>query len=174
MRTLIISFVAALAACGGSDNPPADDQPPGDDIPGNPDAPPQAVARANLVFAVANGVRQNPNLDDPLTGTVYGQIFRSADVTLLGPNDGAMEYGAVEVPGVDLITATTAGMWMSPELPADDYTFLGFFDVDGNGGVDRSPDAGDPVTIPTTNQFEIVAGVTTPVMVTATFDFVLN
>jgi hypothetical protein len=171
LRSIGLAITLALVACGGGNTPPGDDT-PGDD--GNtPDAPgAQPGARVNMVFAISSGARQNPNLTDPLVGAVYGQLFHSSDVTITGPIDGAVEYGAIEVAAIDLITAETAGMWMSLDLAPADYTFLGFFDVDGNGATDRSPDAGDPVTFPTTNTFEIVAGVTTPVMLTATFDFV--
>ncbi len=31
----------------------------------------------------------------------------------------------------------------------------GMFDIDGNGAVDRQPDVGDPVTLPTTNKLVV-------------------
>jgi hypothetical protein len=188
MRTIAIStsLALALAACGGSDgddtaadDTAADDtagddigdDSSGDDAPADPDA--ASGVAVMMTFSVTNGVRQSPNLDDPLLGTVYGQVFLSSEVTLTGPIDGATEYASVEVAAVDLRDAETAGSYTSPGLPAGDYTFLGFYDVDGNGATERSPDAGDPVTIPVTNTFTIPASGAT-VQLTVAFDFVFN
>lgn len=170
-KPFALAFVV-LAACGGGGGPD----------PGTPDAPPgsgpdamiSSMSRGNFVFGVTNGVRQSPNLHDPLMGPVYGQLFKSSEVTLTGPIDGATEYGSIEVTAVDLTTAETAGTFMTDPLPANDYTFLGFFDVDNNGMTDRSPDAGDPVTIPITNTFTITGQETAPVDLTVMFDFVYN
>ena len=169
-----IVIALGLAACGGSNPDPADDTPPGDDVTEADASPPASTMKVNMTFEVTNGVRQSPNLVDPLMGAVYGQLFKSSEVTLTGPIDGAMEFGSVEVTGVDLVTATSAGMFTSEALPANDYTFLGFFDVDGNGATERSPDAGDPVTIPITNTFTITADQAAPIDETITFDFVYN
>jgi len=162
MRRPALALVLILAACGGGGS--------GDDGTTIDAAPP--AGRAMMTFSVTNGVRQSPNLNDPLTGTVYGQIFQKEDVTLTGPIDGAVEYGSVEVAGIDLVTAQTSGTFTSTDIPPHMYTFLGFFDVDGNGSADRSPDAGDPVTLPVTNQFEITADQTATV--TIEFDLVYN
>jgi hypothetical protein len=158
---------ALMVGCGGSGG--GDDT--GDDT-ATADAPPATGGTAQLAFSVTNGVRQSPNLQDPLSGAVYGQIFRQEDVTITGPLEGATEYGYVEVLAVDLTSAQTAGAWTSPDLPPEDYVFLGFYDVDGNGATDRSPDSGDPVTLPVTNQFTVTTGQTTTV--TVEFDLVYN
>lgn len=111
-----------------------------------------------LSFSVARGVRRNPNLEDEFLGSVYGSIFRRADVTVTGPMDGAESFGDVEVAGVDLREdEVSAQVWLSEPLPPDDYVFLGFYDIDGNGAESKDPDAGDPVTIPTANEFDIRA-----------------
>jgi hypothetical protein len=172
VKTSSLVLVAILGACGGSgaDDAPADDA--GDDT-ATPDAANAITGKVTMTFSVTNGVRQSPNLTDTLDGPIYGQIFHSSDVSLTGPMEGAMEYGSVEVASVDLTTAQMAGAYTSPELAPGMYTFLGFFDVDDNGATDRSPDAGDPVTIPITNQFEIdAAGADTTL--TVAFDFVYN
>ena len=111
-----------------------------------------------LSFSVARGVRRNPNLEDEFLGSVYGSIFRRADVTVTGPMDGAETFGNVEVTNVDLREdEVSMQVWLSEPLPPDDYVFLGFYDIDGNGAESRDPDAGDPVTIPTANEFDIRA-----------------
>jgi hypothetical protein len=52
------------------------------------------------------------------------------------------------------------------------YVFLGFYDVDSNGSETKDPDAGDPVTLPSVNKFDITADERTDV--TIRFDLVLN
>ncbi len=128
---------------------------------------------ATLRFAVSNGVRQSPNLVDALSGSVYGSLFKPEDVTLTGPVDGAQDVASVEATNVDLVTDTeSSATWTSDPIPEGQYIFLGFYDVDGNGATDRSPDPGDPVTLPTTNKIEITAG--QDATATATFDLVNN
>lgn len=164
-RALGLAALTMAAACGGGGG--------GGDDTGTPDAPPAPTGgTAAFVFGVTNGVRASGTLVDPLSGAVYGQIFRQADVTLTGPIEGAVEYGSVEATGVDLTTAQTAGAWTGGDIPAGSYVFLGFFDVDGNGATTREPDAGDPVTLPITNQFDITVGQTTNL--TVQFDLVYN
>jgi hypothetical protein len=157
--TLVAAASAALAGCGGDGM--GDD---GDDaVPGG---------TAAMSYSVSNSVRGSSSLVDPLVGTVYGQVFLSSEVTLTGPTEGAMEFSSAEVPGVDLTTAMEAGAWTTGELPPGEYTFLGFFDVDGNGATARSPDNGDPVTLPLVNVFTIESGGSATLVVS--FDLVYN
>lgn len=126
-----------------------------------------------LKFSVTNTVKSSPNLVDPLSGAVYGALWISEDVSVTGPSDTAVSQGSIEVTGVDLTSADeSTATWTSEKLAPGMYTFLGFFDVDGNGSETRDPEAGDPVTLPVTNKFEIVDGKETPL--TVKFDLVLN
>ena len=65
-------------------------------------------------------------------------------------------------------------VWTSEGLAPGQYTFLGYFDVDGSsdGQEERDPDSGDPVTLPTVNKFTIEAGET--VEITVRFDLVFS
>jgi hypothetical protein len=165
MRALMgTGFALALAVAGCGGDGMSDDGDDGDDAP--------AGGMASLSYSVSNSVRDSASLMDPLMGTVYGQVFLSSEVTLTGPNEDAMEFSSAEVPGVDLRTAMEAGAWTTGELPPGEYTFLGFFDVDGNGATDRSPDNGDPVTLPLVNQFTIESGGSATLVVS--FDLVYN
>jgi hypothetical protein len=150
MKAATIPFLL-LAACGGSE---------------------VAEGDATLTFGVTNGVRANPTLEDALVGDVRGNLFLVEEVTLTGPVEGATEFGAVEMLAVDLEASDQSPPWTTPMLAPGSYVFLGFFDVDANGGESFEPDPGDPVTLPVTNQFEIVGGET--VEVSAVFDLVLN
>jgi hypothetical protein len=151
---ILVAAIASIGACGSEDDPTTE-------------------GTAKLSFGVTNGVRQNINLVDELDGDIYGQLFLSFEVTLTGPIEGAQPHGDVEMLGVDLTTdEVTVEVWTSGMLEQDEYTFLGFFDVDGNGSDTRDPDAGDPVTLPVTNKFDVKPG--EEVEITAMFDLVYN
>lgn len=120
---------------------------------------PSPAGTVQFRFSVASMVKMSPNLRDPLQGTIYGNVFLQEDVGFDGPRQGAPELGDVEVV-VDLRSVETSEeVFTSEKLPPGKYVFLGFFDVDGNGAESKDPDAGDPVTLPSTNKFEIVDGV---------------
>ncbi len=126
-----------------------------------------------LRFGVTNGVRMGPALVDPLQGFVHGQLFLAEDITLTGPVDGAVAVADVNVDGVDLVTDTVASVdWTSDPLPANNYSFLGFIDLDDNFEASgQRPDPGDPTTIPNKN-FEIAVGEATEY--TVNFDFIFG
>jgi hypothetical protein len=134
---------------------------------------PPAKGTVTLSYSVSSGVKSNPNLVDPLKGAVYGALYLAEDVTVAGPLAEAEDVASVEVPSVDVqMAAESAEAWTSPPLAPGRYTFLGMFDVDGNGAEARDPDPGDPVTLPTTNQFDIVSDKETEL--TVVFDLVYN
>lgn len=93
-------------------------------------------------------------------------------MSIVGPRDDAEMQGSIEVADVDLRNDVdvSSQSWESPELGPGSYNFLGFHDVDGDGAETRDPSQGDPVTLATSNVFEIVAGEQTAY--TATFDLV--
>jgi hypothetical protein len=159
MRLALLGLALVCAACGSDDG--------GEEKTATPSG------TTVLKFSVTNTVKQSPGLVDPLSGATYGALYRSEEVTLTGPIDGAEQLASVELTGVDLTTADeSTGSWTSPPLPVGTITFLGFFDVDGNGSETRDPEPGDPVTLPVTNKIEIKDGQETPF--TVKFDLVYN
>jgi hypothetical protein len=132
--------------------------------------PQPTTGNAKLTFSVTDTVRASMSLMDTLDGVIYGSVFLAEDVNLAGPIDGAEQFGSVEVSGIDLEADMTSGNWDSPDLEPQTYVFLGFFDVDGNGAETTDPDEGDPVTLPTSNEFTVVTGETTEA--TVAFDLV--
>jgi hypothetical protein len=126
----------------------------------------------SFTFQVADSVRNAPNLGGTLNGSIYGMVFRSIDVGVTGPATNAAVFATIHMNNVDLTTATVSQAWVSPEIVADHYTFLGMLDVvyKGTHGVQLQPTQGDPVTLPTTNKFSIVPGQQIDVL--ATFDLV--
>ena len=151
-RHLLIFAVLSLTACGPK---------------------PVGMGTVKLTYSTTSAVKTSANLKDPLLGTVYGNVFLQEDVGVFGPRNGAEEFAAVEVAGVDLRTADpSAESFTSMSLAAGSYVFLGFFDVDGNGSMTKDPDPGDPVTQALTNKFEITDATQTELVVK--FDLVLN
>lgn len=142
---------------------------------GSPDGSTTAAASGAVVlrFAVPNGARESPNLKSPLVGAIYGAIFRTEDVTLTGPVDGAETFGgSIEVLNVDVQTVDVSeSSWTSGPIPPGEYTFLGFYDLNGNGAEQDNPDAGDLATLPSVNKFTITEG--QQVELVASFDIVL-
>jgi hypothetical protein len=142
MRTLIVVVATWIAACGP--------QP-------EPEPPPPPEGSVTLRFAVPNGVRQSPNLGGELNANIYGAIFLASQVTVFGPEKGATQFASIELENVDLReAAVSAESWTSEPLEVNRYSFLGFYDVNGNNAEDRDPDKGDPVTFPGTTDFDIV------------------
>ena len=93
-------------------------------------------------------------------GTFYGSVYRTEDVTSIGPVDGAEPLASADVETVDLTPSgdETAVLHTIEGLPSGSVTILGFLDTDGNAkSDDPGPDDHDPVTLPSENAFEVVA-----------------
>lgn len=101
-----------------------------------------------LVTFDAAPIRGNPNLDGELRGPIRGQVYRAEDVRLTGPIDGAQALGSFEFADIDLRETAAGPFPLDFDLPAGDYQFLGFLDVDGNAATTDGPDVNDPVMIP--------------------------
>ena len=170
--------VSLLLACGSDDS---DGMEAGDDAADSgadddDDDDASETGQVALRFEVTGTVRESSNLEDELDGSIYGALFKSADVSITGPREDAEQFGSVEAADIDLTAADTVTevVWTSEGLEPGQYTFLGYFDVDGSsdGLEERDPESGDPVTLPTVNKFTIEAGET--VELTVRFDLVFS
>lgn len=109
------------------------------------------AGRFHLRFDASSTVRTSPNLTSPLRGHVWGDIYRSSDVTIAGPREGTSPVASFEFPLVDITAGASSDEFpVDVELPSGvEYQILGFMDVDGNASADApGPDEGDPVFIP--------------------------
>jgi hypothetical protein len=131
-----------------------------------------AEGTVTLDFAASAGVRESSVLVDALKGVIYGSLYYAEEVTVTGPVEGATDLDSVELTVDITSTEPSTDTWTSSTLEPRDYLFLGFFDVDGNGAESKDPDAGDPVTLATTNKFTIVEGQATEY--TVYFELVYN
>ncbi len=147
-RTFVLGLFTVCAGCGRGKGP--------------------TTGTTTESYKVSPDVRTNPNLTDTLVGAVYGSIYFSIDVGAAGPTPGINSVVDVAVQDIDLIaSAVSATTWTSTPMEPGDYTFLGLFDVKykGTQGTQSSPVPGDPVTLPTTNQFHINPGEDTQVTI---------
>ncbi|MCB0970710.1 MAG: hypothetical protein KDA97_04215 [Acidimicrobiales bacterium] len=128
------------------------------EIPEDWDAPPPGCGdvgstdaeegRFELTFQPSSTVADS-ELKAPLRGTVYGSVYRSSDVKISGPIDGAEPVATLRVPDVDATDGASDPYVLEVDLPAGSYQILGFLDIDGNADPDDpDPDEGDPVMIP--------------------------
>ena len=122
-----------------------------------------------LTFQVTSEARSSI---DTFIGDVYGNIFLSRDVTLLGPIDNAEQFGAIEIKGFDFSADDAlSDVWESEPLPIGEYTFLGYVDLNANHQSRYGePDKYEPVTLPGPDkQFSITGEAT--LTQTIPFDF---
>jgi hypothetical protein len=118
-----------------------------------------------LTFAIdSDYAAQLAEIGEAPRGSFYGSFWRGDEVTGAGPVDGAVDLGAIEVSGLDLALDGTASavLFTSGPLPVGEVVVLGFLDTDANStAADRGPDAKDPVTLPSDNDFDVLGGETT-------------
>ena len=147
MRALLL---LSLIACA---DPPADSKTPDGDTAGS------APGEGTLALSFRIDTDYQTNMEEPAVGTFYGSYWLADEVSGIGPDEGAVDLGSIEV-AVDLTAANpTAVLLVSPPLPATEVVILGFLDSDGNSTADaRRPDAKDPVTLPSDNDFDVVGG----------------
>jgi hypothetical protein len=108
------------------------------------------VGRFVATFSASSTVSGSQDLKAPLVGNVWGSVFKSSDVTVLGPNDGAAAVADFFFENVDVRDpALLRSYEIATDLPFGDYQILGFMDIDHNADLNApDPDTGDPVMIP--------------------------
>jgi hypothetical protein len=82
---------------------------------------------------------------------VWGDIYRSTDVTIAGPREGTSPVASFHFPLVDITAGPSAEEFVvETALPAGvEYQILGFMDIDENADESSpGPDEADPVFIP--------------------------
>lgn len=106
--------------------------------------------RLHLKFRMSSTVANDRSKDGPLEGRVVGAIYRASDVTITGPNDGAVPVADFDLPFVEMEAYESVETYEIPvDLSAGDYQILGFMDIDGNASATApEPDVHDPVFIP--------------------------
>ncbi len=110
---------------------------------GDPTIQLAAQGTLNMTFKASTVVLQSKDLKGPLKGTIRCSIFHAADVTVVGPNDGATSLQDFNVDNADLQAATPPS-FVSQLLTAGQYQVLCAQDLDNSGGASK----GDPVTLP--------------------------
>ena len=112
-----------------------------------------------LSFQFAMDTDYMEAMDEPAEGNFYGSLYLAEEVTGVGPVEGAIALASLNVENIILPTdgSSTEIMITIPDLPATEVVALGFLDSDGNADVSNpNPDAKDPVTLPSDNDFDVV------------------
>ncbi len=105
--------------------------------------------RFKIKFDASSTVRMSRSLDGPLRGNIWISVFHAADVTIVGPNEGAVAVADLQFQNVDLTDRANLMEYVTDlDLSAGQYQILGFIDIDGNAGTEGEPDVNDPVTLP--------------------------
>lgn len=95
----------------------------------------------NITFTASDVLKNSAQV--PLKGTLYCSVFHANDVTVTGPNPGAVSVQDFQVPNADLLAATPP-TFTTNAFFAGKYQILCAQDVDNSGGASK----GDPVTLP--------------------------
>lgn len=106
--------------------------------------------RFHIRFDASSTVRESALLTNPLIGNVWGSVYRAADVTIAGPNEGAEPVASFAFEDVDITGGLSATTYdIETLIPGGNYQILGFMDIDMNADLaNADPDQGDPVAIP--------------------------
>ena len=135
-----VPFVAWPEVVFPAKDPKAD---AGCDQLGDPTIQLAAQGTLDMTFKAGKVVLDSKDLKVPLKGTIRCSIFHAADVTVVGPNDGAKSIQDFSVENADL-QAATAPTFTSQLLTAGQYQVLCAQDLDNSGDASK----GDPVTLP--------------------------
>jgi len=126
--------------------------------------------KLNVTFQASDLVLESELLDAELQGEIWANVFRSDEVLVTGPIEGAEVLDSIHVPLADLRDGIRSVPIITEDLPGVRVKILGFCDIDGNADPDEpGPDPGDPVTVPF-KEFQVLEGLTAEV--TVPFDLV--
>lgn len=145
MRLSPLLFSLAIACAGDKDATQSGHT-------GEPTTP-QGPATLHLSFDLDPDLI--PTMNEPAMGTFRGSIFAEADVSAVGPNDGAVALVDFTSDPLDFGTVggVLANMATVGPIDAQIVWILGCLDSDGN-----DCDQGDPITIPNENKLQILPG----------------
>jgi hypothetical protein len=128
------------------------------------------LGKLNVTFQASDLVQESEYLDAELQGEIWANVFRSEEVLVTGPMEGAEVLASIHVPFADLRDGLRSVPVITGDIPAVRVKILGFCDVDGNADPDEpGPEPGDPVTVPL-KEFQVLEGLTAEV--TVPFDLV--
>ena len=163
---LMLAIAAGLPGCAGKTDSGGSDTGGGADGTDGGGVPLTGVGQLALTFAIDSDYAAA--MDEPPSGTFYGSFWRGDEVSGVGPDDGAVDLGGVQVDDLTLPLdgSGTTVVFTSADLPTGEVVLLGFLDSDGNTDpANPGPDAKDPVTLPSDNDFDVVDGAVTEVRV---------
>ena len=167
-------LVFGVAACSGSKTEPSETEDTGPTTtPDTDDTDPPTGSTEEGVFTLAVRFAIDPDyvpsMDEPPVGRFWGDVYRTSEVSGIGPNPDAEALIGISV--LDDITLPEDGSPTDVLITVEatgpnSITILGFLDSDANADVaGPGPDDKDPVTLPGDNAFDVTLGAETEVTV---------
>ena len=98
-----------------------------------------------ITFSASTAITAHLTAGQQLIGDIGCSIYYSNDVTVDGPNPGAVSLEDFVVPHANLLASTPPTFTTTTSLADGEYQILCAQYVDGN---DNNSDEGDPVTLP--------------------------
>jgi hypothetical protein len=96
-------------------------------------------------FTASNVIKTNLMTGQQLKGDIGCSVYKGADVSVTGPNAGAVSMDDFTMPMADLLSSEPQRFTTAKALPAGDYQILCAQYVDG---ITTKVSKGDPVTLP--------------------------
>ena len=113
---------------------------------GNPGIVLASSGAFDITFSVSSVITNSTTLTVPLVGDIQCSTYNGADVTVGGPNPGAVALQSFVVKNASFEKGAPVPHYLTGNLPAGSYQILCGQDIFHNGNIGF----GDPVTIPIT------------------------
>ena len=111
---------------------------------GNPDIVLAPSGAFDITFTVSSVITGSTTNTLPLVGDIQCSTYNASDVTVGGPNAGAVPVQSFLVPNASFQPGAPAPHYLTAIMPAGSYQILCGQDIEHNGNIGF----GDPVTIP--------------------------
>jgi hypothetical protein len=98
----------------------------------------------DITFTVSSVIQNSSMLTVPLVGDIFCSTYKASDVTVAGPNNGAVALQNFTVKDASFVAGAPAPHYLTGDLPAGSYQILCGQDLHHNGNIGY----GDPVTLP--------------------------
>ena len=98
----------------------------------------------DITFTVSSVIVNSASLTVPLVGDIFCSTYKASDVTVAGPNNGAVALQNFTVKDASFVAGAPAPHYLTGDLPAGSYQILCGQDLHHDGNIGY----GDPVTLP--------------------------
>jgi hypothetical protein len=111
---------------------------------GNPGIVTASQGAFDITFTISSVLMNSADAGPPLVGDIQCQTYAAADVTVTGPNPGAVALQNFTLPNASFLPGAPAPHYLTSNLPDGVYQILCGQDIHHDGNIE----GGDPVTLP--------------------------